>query len=125
MKAKVTISHSSDDLIRIRFRDEASGIEFAEVAMTPENFGYAITNLADRVGDLEVRGLAYVGKKCVTEPRQIECPLNTYSREELQGWLKSNAQEDGWILDSYLGSQSSVDRKGGKIVLNYRVTKYI
>ena len=63
MEAKVTISRSSDDLISIRFRDEASGIEFAEVAMTPENFGYAITNLADRVGDLEVRGLAYVGKK--------------------------------------------------------------
>ena len=125
MKAKVTISRSSDDLIRIRFRDEASGIEFAEVAMTPENFGYAITNLAEQVGDLEVRGLAYVGKKCVTEPRQIECPLNTYSREKLQVWLKSNAQEDGWVLDSYLGSQSSVDRKSGKIVLNYRVTKYI
>jgi hypothetical protein len=125
MKAKVTISRGSDGMVRIRFRDDTSGIEFAEVAMTPENFGYAITNLAEREGELEIRGLEWVGKQRVTERRQIECPLNSYDREKLSEWLNTYAQEEGWLLDSYLGSQSSVNWKGGKTILNYSVTKYI
>lgn len=112
-------------MVRIRFRDEASRIEFAEVAMTPENFGYAITGLAEREANLEVRGLLHVGKRRVTEDRTIECPIRTYDCEKLKSWLKDNAQEDGWILDNYLGSQKSIERKEEKTILHYRVIKYI
>jgi hypothetical protein len=125
MKAGVTISRGSDDMVRIRFRDESSGIEFASVALTLEKFAHAITGFAGCRGELEVHGLDWVGKQRVTEQRQIECPLDSYDREKLREWLENNAQEEGWILNSYLGSQDSISRNSGKTVLNYSVRKYI
>ena len=125
MKAKVTISRCSDDTIRIRFEDIASSIEFAEVTMTPEAFGSAITGLSSQDAELEVRGLQFVGKQRINELRQIECPLKTYDRKEMENWLRDNAQEDGWMVNTYLGSQSSIKHKDGKTILNYSVTKYV
>lgn len=125
MKAKVSISHSSDGFIRIRIRDESSRIEFAEIALTPEHFGNAVTGLSEQDGELEVRGLEWVGKTVVTENREIECPLSSYNRGELEEWLRENGQEEGWLLGTYLGSQSSVGWKGDKTILRYSVTKYV
>ena len=125
MKAKVTISRCSDDTVRIRFRDVASNIEFAEAIMTPEAFGYAITGLSEMEADLRVSGLQNVGKKRIVEQRQIDCPLKTFRKEELRAWLRENAQEEGWILNDYLGSQNSVSYPDGKTLLRYSVTKYV
>jgi len=125
MKAKVTISRCSDDTIRISFEDVASGIKFAEVSMTPEAFGNAVTGFSNQDANLEVRGLAFVGKQRITESRQIECPVDSYDRKVLESWLRENAQEDGWLVSTYLGSQSSIKRKDGRTILNYTVTKYV
>lgn len=125
LKAKVTVSRSSDDLIRIRFRDEASGIQFAEARMTLEEFALAVTGLAEREAELEVTGLQYVGKRRVTEQRSIVCPLDAYNKDKLEEWLKENAQEEGWLLNSYLGSQGSVSTRDGVTILRYSVTKYV
>jgi hypothetical protein len=43
----------------------------------------------------------------------------------LEQWLQDNAQEEGWIIDHYLGSQSSIDHMDGKTFLNYSVHKYV
>jgi hypothetical protein len=75
--------------------------------------------------EAELRGLEFVGKLRVSEPRRIEYPSNDSNREKMTQWLKDNAQEKGWIVSTYLGSQGSVERKDGKIFLNYHVTKYI
>jgi hypothetical protein len=125
MKAKVTISRNSHDMVRISFRDVASGIEFAEASMTVEAYGYAITGLSEQEADLEVRGLEYVGKQRVTESREIVCPLKTYDRKELSAWLSDHAQEEGWLVSTYLGSQSSVKYKDEGSILRYSVTKYV
>lgn len=125
LKARVSITRSSLGRVHLRIKDVASGVEFAIVSMTVENFGNAVTGFACQEGDLEVRGLQWVGKTCVTEPRSIECPLDTHSRERLAQWLQANAQEDGWLLSTYLGSQSSIVRKNGVTTLNYHVTKYV
>ena len=125
MKAKVTISRGSDDRVRIRFRDVSSGVDFVTVSLSAEAFGFAVTGLSEQEGEMEVRGIQWVGKRCITERRSIECPLDTYNKEQLSEWLRCNAQEDGWLLSSYLGSQSSITRAGGKTILNYSVTKYV
>lgn len=125
MKAKVTISRSSDDKVRICFTDAASGIEFAEVAMELEAYAQAITGLAYVEGDLEVRGLEWVGKRRITERREVVCPLKTYDIKKLSEWLRDNAQEDGWLVSSYLGSQSSIQHTGEGTLLRYSVTKYV
>jgi len=125
MKAKVTISRASDDMVRIRIRDEVSGIDFAEVSLTVEAYGYAVAGLSEQPGELEVRGLQWVGKKRITEQRQILCPLDTYNRDALEAWLRDNGKEDGWLVSTYLGSQKSVSRAAGGVLLNYSVTKYV
>ena len=74
-----------------------------------------------------MRGLEHVGKKKVTEPRTAIAPksIPSHSRDELRAWLQENRQEDGWIIDSYLGSQNSVTRDQGETVLRYSVFKYV
>ena len=125
MKAKVTISRSSDDKVRICLTDAASGIEFAEVAMELEAYAQAITGLSYVEGDLEVRGLEWVGKRRITEKREVVCPLKSYDRNELSKWLRDNAQEDGWLVSSYLGSQNAIHQTPQGTLLRYSVTKYV
>lgn len=125
MKAKVTISRGSDDKVRISFEDAASHIEFATVSLSPEAFGHAVTGLSMQEGELEVRGLEFVGRRRITERRQIVCPIKSYDKSVLTAWLNENAQEEGWLLSTYLGSQSSVSHVEGGTLLRYSVTKYV
>lgn len=125
IRASVSISRSSDGLIRIRIRDREAVQEFLEVKMTPECFGEAITGLSDVEASAEARHLERVGKRRIREARCIECPFVSYSKDELRAWLLENAQEEGWALDPYLGSQHSISREGTKLFLNYAVFKYV
>lgn len=121
----LTISRNSSDVVRIQITDDLSGATFAVVSMTPEAFGLAITGLSEQAASIEIRGLDVVGRRRITERRSIECPLDTYDRGALSAWLAENAKEDGWRIDTHLGSQSSVTRRDGKTVLNYRAIKYV
>ena len=125
LKAKVSISRNSKDIISIRFTDCASGITFAEAEMSLNNFASAITGLSRQDANLKINDLNFVGKKYVTEPRRISCPLKTYNRETLEKWLEENAQEEGWLVKTYLGSQDSISYIGDTTYLNYRVVKYV
>ena len=125
MKASVTISRRSDNVITISIRDDASFIQFVEATMSVEAFGYAVTGLSSQEADIELNGVQYVGKKRICENRTARCPLNTYNREELRAWLRENMQEEGWLLSDYLGSQGAVKRIGDETILNYSVTKYV
>ncbi len=126
MKALLTICRNSNGEIKLYIRDDASRIEFAQITMTPHDFANALTGLGEQSGDLSVFGLDYVGKNKISEPRSIECPLSGYQKREiLEKWLEENAQEDGWLVSTYLGSKSSVVTKDGKTILNYSVTKYV
>lgn len=124
MKAKITISRGSDDKVRIRIRDDASRVEFVEVALTMEAYGYVLTGLSEQDAELTVRNLQWVGKKRVNERREVVCPIASYDRDFLSAWLKENAKEDGWIVDTYLGSQNSFSRAEGGTLLRYSVIKY-
>lgn len=126
MKGKITISRCSDDSVRIGITDDASGIDFVEAIMTKEAFASALFGLAYVPVNIDVIGLEHVGKKRIYEKRTVVCPLDGWAdRETLRKWLEDNCEEEGWILDSYLGSQSSISYKNGKTVLHYGVTKYV
>jgi len=129
IKAKVTISRSTsnfaDDVINLRISDEKSSIEFVDLKISLSDFALAITGLSSISAQGEVRGLERIGKERVYESRSINCPIKSYNKEILREWLEKNAQEDGWILNSYLGSQNSVAHKDDCTILNYSVTKYI
>ena len=126
LNLKLSINRPSNGGISIRIGDELSGIEFIDANISLEEFAEAVTGLACRPMTAEVRGLEFVGKKRVTENRSIVCPLDTYDKKVLEQWLVDNAQEEGWMVNTYLGRQSSVCRdEDGKIILNYSVTKYV
>ena len=125
MIGALTISRDSHNEINVTITDRASGIRFVELKMTPADFAIALTGQAYIDGEMRFRGLENVGKELVIEKREITAPLSTYDKEELRAWLVENAQEEGWILDSYLGSHGSVHRSGEATILRYSVRKYI
>jgi hypothetical protein len=103
IKAKITISKNSNDEIHIRVKDSASNIEFVDVGMSLADFAAAITGLAmvDAVAD--VRGLDNVGKRKIIEQRTAIAPRMGYDRNDMKSWLNKDCQEEGWIIDDYLG----------------------
>lgn len=124
--AGVTISRNSSDEIHISFRDNLSGITFVNVNMTLSDFALALTGLAEVKAPAEVAGLCNVGKVRVTEPRSVVYSGNhEFDRKKRESWLVENCQEDGWRLNSCLGSQGSTTYQNGVTTLNYSVTKFV
>lgn len=121
----LTISRPSTGGVTISVRDEASGARFLEVSISHEEFSQALGALSSRPVSMVVRGLDVVGKTRITERRTVTAPGQAFSRDNWGAWLQENAQEDGWILDTYLGSQHSVGHKDGNTILNYSVFKYV
>jgi len=128
--ATITISrpsyHDGRKAIRITINDQASRIEFLDAEISMEDFAECLTGHGHQPIEIELRGMDVVGKTRVRETRTIEYTgSNSWEREVLEQWLQDNAQEEGWIIDHYLGSQSSIDHMDGKTFLNYSVHKYV
>lgn len=130
----ITISklhHSfSEDSIQIELVCEKSYTHFCTIKMTLEDFAKAITGMGHIKVFADLRGLQYVGKRRIREERTVLYPftsLSTHKREEMEKWLEENCQEEGWILDSYLGSRSSISYAENVRFYNlhYSVYKYI
>lgn len=125
IEASLIISRDSNNVIRIRVNDDNAVTKFCELELSPHDFAMALTGLSGIKCKAEVIGLDRVGKIRVRESRSVKCPLKGYDKEHLRQWLADNCQEEGWIIDTYLGSQNSINHSSDGIVLNYAVTKYI
>lgn len=128
--AKISITRPSwsdgKKAISITITDEASRVEFFDGEITLEDFAECVTGHGFKEIIAEVRGLDAVGKTRVKEDRSIEYTgPKTYKRDEYRAWLEENGKENGWIIDSYLGSQTSISHKGDKTFLNYSAHKFI
>lgn len=112
--------------ITVNIKDRVSGIHFVEARFTLSDFMEALTGLGSVKGTAEITGLEYVGLKRVCEDRSINCPLSVYEgRDKLETWLANNGQEEGWLVSTYLGSQTSVKHAENGCILRYSVTKYV
>ena len=126
VNCKVTISRNSNELINVYVEDTASSIRFLELTMTLTDFAMAITGHGYMPAVGEVHGLEFVGKRRVQEPRTVVYTgPDTYNRNLMADWLEQNCQEEGWMLDTYLGSQGSVQHNRGETTLHYRVIRYV
>jgi hypothetical protein len=125
MTASISISRDSSERIRIQIEDDPSGIRVLTVYMSCEEFAKAVTGLS--LQNIEVRygDLQHVGKQKVSEKRSVVAPGVGYVREDARAWLREHGQEDGWIVDDYLGSQGSIVHDRGGATLNYRVYRYV
>ena len=124
IEARVTISRSSDNMIRIAVECDSSHTRFVEVKMDCEGFAKAITGQGFIHCTAEVRGLDFVGKKRIVERRRVQAPNLGYGRQEYESWLANNYKEEGWIVNSYLGSQGSISDDGVMRFLNFSVERY-
>lgn len=125
INAHMTISRRSDNMICVTVQCIDSRAQFLEMEFTPHDFGMMVTGLSCMDATVaEVRGLDHVGKTRITEQRSVVCPIEDYDRKELRKWLEQNCQEEGYTLNSYLGSQTSVVREGNGQRLNYSVSRF-
>lgn len=131
LPGKLSISRPSwgdgRETISITIEDKVSGIEFAKVHVGYSEFACALTGQSQMSCMVEVCGLENVGKRYVSEPRSRSVPKNIFShdRKAVSNWLVENCQEEGWTLNAYLGSQSSLVNDGkGNITVNYSVFKF-
>lgn len=126
INGQLSISYRQD-CVSITLVDEASRVEFVDAEISYEEFARGLGSLQARpLTVCEVRGLELVGKKRIWERRSIICPLDTFDKQALAAWLEENAQEEGWILNTYLGSRDSISRSAeGGTRINYSMTRYV
>jgi hypothetical protein len=123
--AEVIISRTSNDIIRMTIKDDASREQFVEVNFTYEQFAKCITNLHQTDIPCIVKGLDKVGKKKSVESRHVIYPGSFYdTKEKMSQWLLDNCQEEGYYISTYLGSKGSVTTQEDQTWLNYTVNKY-
>ena len=129
MKFNLSISRNSKDLVGIRVKCDSSRTTFLELELTLEQYAQVITGLSEVEVDGVARGLDFVGKNKIREPRSVELPegLYNYRKEPVVEYLKEHHQEEGWIQDLYLGSQGSItlDQKTKKYTAHYAVYCYV
>lgn len=121
----ISCCRTNHNKMHIEFKCDKSNTRFLDIVLDLEDFAKLITGAYVSDIPMTVSGLDLVGKTRVRESRRVEFPLKTWNRDEQEKWLVDNCQEDGWILDSYLRSQSSHVTLDGKPYLNYSVYKYI
>jgi hypothetical protein len=121
---EITITRNNHNEINLVLRDSASRIQFVDAVISLEDYAMIITGLSGVPIKAELRGLDNVGKTKVIEQRSITT-TKLSTNTEYSKWLEENCQEEGWMLDSYLNSQRSIDRRGDEVQLNYSVYKYV
>lgn len=126
-QANICIGRNSSDEFTITIQDEGSRVLVCKATMDAATFAHALTGLANQPVMAESGPLEHVGKVRVRESRTIACPLGySATKGDLAAWLIANASEDGWFIDTYLGSQGSVTHTdGGGCRLRYSVYKFV
>jgi hypothetical protein len=119
------VTSGRGDYISLSLKDEESRVTFATVKMDAETLGKVITGLSEQKVTIEVKGLDRVGKARVVEDRTLSVPGHIYSKESLEKLVKSTCQEDGWVLDTYLGSKDSVQYlRDDTTLVRYKVYRF-
>lgn len=127
-QGKISIYRSTHNggKIVLEIKDESSRSIFLNAEMGFEDFAKCVTGLSEVSVLFSLHNAENVGKRKIVEDRQVVYFGQHTDKETMSQWLKDNCQEDGWILDTYLGSKKSVEVvDGGVILLNYRVYKYV
>lgn len=125
----VSISRPHGDdgrYVEIRLRDETSGITFVEAKMDMLSFTEALFGLVEQECQLELRGLANIGKVREREKVKLEYPKELgYNKDDIAAWLVDHYPREGWKLDTYLGSQGSTVYEGDKRFANVSYYRYV
>lgn len=124
--AGIHCSRTSRNQIHIEFKCDSSNVSFLDIQLSPEQFAMLITGAYLSEIPVTVSHLDRVGMTKVHEKRNVVFTgARNYDRDEQEQFIKDNCQEEGWIVNATLRSQTSVGYKDGKTILNYSVYKFV
>lgn len=136
-KGRVRCSNSNkdEDYVTLEFEEEVSGINFLNIQMSLKDFGDLLSGYGGVKLKAEIRNVENLGKTFKHEPRSVVLPKEEsqrigalkYDRKDgaYRHYLETHCQEEGWKLDTYLGSRESIVHTGGGTMLNYRVYRWV
>ena len=123
--------YMNSDVLYLKIEDKASGIEFVDLEFDAEQLAN-LMNQSIAYMEGKVRGLSVVGKRYVSKTIQVRIPdkIGAYNKEEIANYLleyerafeKSN---EGWKLDKYIGSQSSISHEEDGNFANLKMFQYV
>lgn len=143
LQGEISISKPSnsngEDYISIRLIDRQSRTEFLKIEADPKELMLALTGLAAQDVKFQLRFPERVGKVRDSVRLKKTVKLNelaalgysgsAFDRAELFKYLREHCQEEGWFVDTYLGSQGSVGHTevdGDKAVtLHYSKVRFV
>lgn len=130
LKGKLTISRAmsnrEDDYVEIRIEDEVSGVEFVSINLSMEQYGHAVAGTSYQSIEYTARDMDCIGKVKEREAARVPIPSPlAYNRQGAEEYVKANFQREGWILDSYLGSQNSITGTGVDYYANISYYRYV
>lgn len=123
----VSLTRDNHCMYTLQVGDESSNTPIVKIRLTGEQFAFMVTGMYMSELKAECSNhLDRVGKKKIRESRSVVFPKDyPGNREDKELFIRDTCQESGWIVDSYLRSQSSVSYKGGETILNYSVYKFV
>ena len=123
MKGSITFLPSQEGTTII-VKDNASRINFLEIALTNDELASMMSRLANTPCEIEVKGLDRVGKQMEHKMFEFQC-----NEKENANWIVEMALErDGmkdWIADKGFQSQNSFFAKDGKQFARTTIRRWI
>lgn len=117
-------SHIADEII-LTIEDEAAGVQFFRAFIPMDKMMRMLTG-GQQAFEAELMSTDKIGKKRHVERLSVVSPDLGHDKNDYKLWLLDNCSEDGWELNTYLGSQSSiVHNKDGTKTLNYTRSKWV
>jgi hypothetical protein len=134
LDCKVSITANYEHGVKIELHDEKSGITFAEVTLTNEQFVYAALNRLQRVPAQTaiVYHLDKVGLKC--ERKYITLDIihlghkhDSGFKESVLNYITGRLRVDypGWYLNDSLSSPGSIRYVGNKVLSSFNIVRWV
>lgn len=130
-------TNKGEDYLHLTLEDDISGIQFADIEMSFEDFGRMLTGSGTVVRG-EFMGLESIGKVREYEKATVVISTDEYlkivggvpyadQQKVLGKWLEQNHSREGWQVNTYLGSRGSIehDYQDKQYKLNFGYTRYV
>lgn len=111
----------------IEVTDKHSNTRFLDIKLTPQQLNDALSRIGNTECELDVIGLEKIGKKheCKTFEFEIEERLASSTHSDKLYKITEELLTDGWVADSYFGSQNSFFNKDGKQMARCTIRRWI
>ena len=125
IEGRLTIGRSSNDVVRIQFKDCNSVTRFATAELSLEQYAQAITGLSEVHCIIEISNLQNVGLRRISDTFEFELEAqNSYGRNmHIEQLLRD--VPDGWKTTDELSSQNSFFEKDGKRWARATIHKWV